>query len=305
MANMVGVFERGSRLQTRLEEIMNFDPAKRRFGWVSRVAVVVAALVLLPMAVPGVSAEGEKAGAATATSDEPRADELESKRPKTNWPVVVKSSPEAGATEVDPSTKEISVTFDRDMDVGGYSWTGGGPDYPESPSGSTPIWIDKRTCVLPVKLEKGQFYRVGINATSFQNFRSALGVPAETTAIFFSTKDAPRAIANRVRVPKIVKSNPEIGESEVDPRLSIIRVTFNMPMGEGFSWTGGGPSFPTIPVGEKPRWSRDGKSCTLPVKLEPGHKYEFGLNSVSHKNFSSKWGVPLEPVEFKFTTAAE
>jgi hypothetical protein len=71
----------------------------------------------------------------------------------------------------------------------------------------------------------------------------------------------------------------------------------------GFSWTGGGPSFPTIPDGQKPRWSRDGKSCTLPVKLEPGHKYELGLNSVSHKNFGSKWGVPLEPVHFVFTTS--
>jgi beta-lactamase regulating signal transducer with metallopeptidase domain len=36
MANMVGVFERGSQLQMRLEEIMSFDPKKRRFGWMSK-----------------------------------------------------------------------------------------------------------------------------------------------------------------------------------------------------------------------------------------------------------------------------
>jgi beta-lactamase regulating signal transducer with metallopeptidase domain len=316
MANMVGVFERGSRLQTRLEEIMSFDPTKRRFGWVSRVAVLAAALLLLPMAVPRVSADDADDGAVATSAKVDRANDAADgrakrqerrkrvARPKTNGPVIVESSPAIGATEVDPSIEEISVTFDRDMDIGGYSWTGAGPSHPESPAGSTPVWIDKRTCVLPVKLKKGSFYRVGINSTSFQNFRSAMGVAAETTAIYFATKDAPRAIASRVRVPKIVKSVPEIGETDVDPRLGLIRVTFNIPMDTGgFSWTGGGPSFPTIPDGQKPRWSRDGKSCTLPVKLEPGHKYELGLNSVSHKNFGSKWGVPLEPVHFVFTTS--
>ncbi len=317
MANMVGVFERGSRLQTRLEEIMSFDPTKRRFGWLSRAALVAAALVLLPMAVPGVSAESDD-DAATAENDEtgagdtdqvavngPETGRLAGKRPKTNWPVIVATSPKIGATDVDPKAKEISVTFDRDMDVGGYSWTGGGPNHPPSPEGSTAVWTDKRTCVLPVELKKGSFYRVGINSTSFQNFKSELGVPAETAAIYFATEGAAAGVANRVRVPKVLKSNPEIGATDVDPRLGLISVTFDVPMDTGsFSWTGSGPTFPTIPEGEKPRWSRDGKSCTLPVKLEPGKKYELGLNSVSHKNFGSKWGVPLAPVRFEFATAS-
>lgn len=314
MANMVGVFERGSRLQTRLEEIMSFDPTKRRFGWLSRLALVVAALVLLPMAVPSVNAEDEAKRIAARDEDRAAAEATQAvtkkkpmpKRPKTNWPVIIESSPEIGATDVDPETTEISVTFDRDMDVGGYSWTGGGPNFPQSPEGSTAVWKDKRTCVLPVELKKGSFYRVGINATSFQNFKSELGVPAETTAIYFATEGANKSVANRVRVPKVVKSTPEIGAKDVDPRLGLISVTFNVPMDTGgFSWTGGGPTFPTIPEGQKPRWSRDGKSCTLPVKLEPGKRYELGLNSISHKNFASKWGVPLEPVRFTFQTEGE
>ena len=69
MANMVGVFERGSRLQTRLEEIMSFDPTKRRFGWLSRSALVAAALVLLPMAVPGVQAEDDDRETTATTAD--------------------------------------------------------------------------------------------------------------------------------------------------------------------------------------------------------------------------------------------
>jgi hypothetical protein len=295
---------------------MSFDPSKRKFGWLSRAAVMAVALLLLPMAAPSMSADGDGDSAAVAKSDTDGGNvgkalkggrkRAAQKRPKTNWPVIVKSSPEIGATDVDPSTTEISVTFDRDMDVGGYSWTGAGPNHPPTPEGQAPVWIGKRTCVLPVQLKKGRFYRVGINASSFQNFRSAMGVPAETTAVYFVTKGAPKHFASRVRVPTIVKSNPEIGATDVDPRLGLISVTFDVQMDPGgFSWTGGGPSFPTIPDGQKPRWSRDGKTCTLPVQLEPGKSYELGLNSVSHKNFASKWGVPLEPVRFEFTTAGD
>ena len=52
----------------------------------------------------------------------------------------------------------------------GFSWTGSGPDYPTGPEGEKPRWINKRTCVLPVKLQAARYYRVGINSTSFQNF---------------------------------------------------------------------------------------------------------------------------------------
>jgi hypothetical protein len=70
---------------------------------------------------------------------------------------------------------------------------------------------------------------------------------------------------------------------------------------DGFSFTGGGPTFPGTEDG-RPQWSKDGRTCTLPIALEAGKKYELGLNSFTHKNFSSKWGVPLEPVHFTFTT---
>ena len=76
-----------------------------------------------------------------------------------------------------------------------------------------------------------------------------------------------------------------------------------MPMGEAFSWTGGGEHFPEVP--QRPSWSKDGRTCTLPVKLKPGHKYHLGLNSLSHNNFQSKWGVPLKPVEYHFETKAK
>jgi beta-lactamase regulating signal transducer with metallopeptidase domain len=308
-ANLVGVFERGSRLQTRLEEIMSFDPKKRRFGWLSRAALVAIALVVLPMAAPGVQPERSKDSATTAdesATNEQAAGNVAARRLKTNWPTIVSTEPKIGATDVDPSLKEITVTFDRDMDVGGYSWTGGGEFYPTVPEGQSAVWTDKRTCALPVQLKKGSFYRVGINSTSFRNFKSELGVPAETAAIYFATEGASRGVANRVRVPKVIEMSPENGVTDVDPGVKVIRVTFDVAMDtSSYSWTGGGPTFPKIPDGQKPRWSRDGKSCILPVQLQPGTKYKLGLNSVSHKNFASKWGVPLEPVRYEFQTSGE
>ena len=296
MANMVGVFERGSQLQMRLEEIMSFDPKKRRFGWASKAAVVAAALVLLPMAAPRVVADvaGTAAEEAAATTA------------KTNWPVIESSEPKIGATDVDPNLKEISVTFDRDMSTGGYSWTGGGEFFPPSPAGANPVWKDRRTCVLPVELKRGAFYRVGINASSYHNFKSEIGVPAETAAIYFATKGSDRAVANRVRVPKVVKVAPENGATGVDPATRMIRVTFDMPMDTGsYSFTGSGPSFPEVPEDKGARWVNN-KTVICPVKqLRSGTRYEYGLNSVSHKNIASKWGVPLAPVRFSFMTSGE
>ena len=48
-SSLVGVFERGSNLQNRLEEIMNYEPAKSRFGWLSGVALVAFGIVFVPM----------------------------------------------------------------------------------------------------------------------------------------------------------------------------------------------------------------------------------------------------------------
>ncbi len=102
-------------------------------------------------------------------------------------PRVAEMTPANNATDVDPSIVELRVTFDRDMDTGGYSFTGGGPKFPKTTG--KPRWIDKRTAVMPVALEPGQRYELGINAASFKNFRSAEGVPVEPVRWTFKTRD--------------------------------------------------------------------------------------------------------------------
>lgn len=183
------------------------------------------------------------------------------------------------------------------------SWTGGAPLFPPTDDSREARWKDARTCVLPVSLAKGAFYRLGINSTSHQNFRGTSGVPAPCSVIAFATAGASDAVVRRVRVPKIVTTSPDNGALDVDPETALLRVTFDMPMGDGMSWTGGGPGFPKdSPDGKKPSWSKDGRTCALPVLLEPGHEYELGINSLKHINFQSKWGIPLEPIVYKFRT---
>lgn len=280
MASLVGVFERGVQLQNRLENIMNFNPQRREFGWGGRLAVAGFAIALLPMAsgaVPGLAADSP-------------------------IPHIVKTSPLVGAKDVDPGLQEITVTFDRDMSAG-MSWTGAPPEFPPLDDSRQPRWKDRRTCVLPVKLKEASFYRVGINSLNHQNFRSTEDQPALPAAIFFTTQGASTEVLAQAQVPQVKSMEPNNGAMSVDPKTSELKVTFNMPMNSGMSWTGGGPAFPKLAEGKKPAWSADGLTCTLPVVLEPGHDYQLGLNSPSHKNFQSKAGVPLEPVIYRFRTS--
>jgi beta-lactamase regulating signal transducer with metallopeptidase domain len=299
--SLVGVFERGTKLQNRLEEIMNYESGKRRFGWMSYATLAIFAALFLPMAasvakpVPTSAAGGVTPIATDDQADQPANEST------TPYPLIVRTVPKSGATNVDPAIDSISVTFDRDMQKG-MSWTGGPPYFPPGDETRIPYWKDKRTCVLPVKLAKGQLFRLGINSKSFTNFRAEGGIPAPPSVICFTTKGAKKSLERRLRVPKIVKLVPQNGAQEIDPKLEALRVTFDMPMGEGFSWTGGGPNFPKIPAGKRPRWSNDGRTCILPVELKPNTSYELGLNSLSHNNFESKWGIPLPPVRYAFAT---
>lgn len=292
LAGLVGVFERGAKLQNRFEEIMNYKPRTHYSDWTARLAVAIVAVFLLPMS-PG------KGHAPTALAETPVA--VAAADVKTAWPRIVKSSPQKDATDVDPALNEITVTFDRDMQ-NGMSWTGGAPLFPPVDKTREARWTDARTCVLPVKLEAGSYYRVGINSSSYQNFRGSHGAAAEAAAIYFVTRGASDDVKARVRVPLIVAVEPKNGAADVDPATTALRVTFDVPMGEGMSWTGGGAKFPKLLDGQSAKWSDDGLTCTLPVALEADHDYELGLNSARHNNFQSQWGVPLERVDYKFHT---
>ena len=229
---------------------------------------------------------------------------LSSARAAQGAPQIVSTTPARGASDVDPALKEITVTFDQDMEEG-MSWTGAGPEVPPTPEGKQAHWRDKRTCVLPVKLQSGHHYRIGINSVSHRNFRSAAGVPALTSAIWFTTSGTSDEPKRDTQAPKLVSVKPSYGATDVSPDLKELRVTFNVPMADSFSWTGGGLECPTIPEGKKPFWTEDHKTCVLPVELKPDSQYRLGLNSKSYRGFQSAEGVPLAPVVYTFKTSGK
>src|ERR1700722_14867365 len=70
-------------------------------------------------------------------------------------PVVVKTVPKAGAGDVDSKLTEIKVTFSKDMQDGTWSWSVLSKESFPKVAGKPKYLADKRTCVLPVKLEPG------------------------------------------------------------------------------------------------------------------------------------------------------
>jgi hypothetical protein len=87
----------------------------------------------------------------------------------------------------------------------------------------------------------------------------------------------------------------------------IVRVASNVPVGGGFSWWTVGDSdwdFPKGVAGKSAHWTKDRKTCMLPVDLKPGMSYRPSLNAPGYNNFQSDAGVPLEPVIYAFTTSA-
>ena len=292
--NLIG-FEWGSKLHNRLEEIMNYHPQRHSFGLFSGIACVAIAILLLPMS-PGSIIRPLVQASAQESGKKP-----EPNSQKTEYPTIVKTTPEIGATDVSNDLKEIKVTFDRKMQTG-MSWTGGPPDFPPSDDSRKAQWVDEQTCVLPVKLEKGAYYRLGLNSKSYRNFKSADGIPLPPMSLYFVTVGAKKELTDKVRVPKVAKFEPANDADSVDPATTQIRITFDIPMGAGMSWVGSGPEFPPPTKGQKATWSSDKLTCTLPVSLEPNHKYVIGVNSLDHNNFQSESGVQVTPVSYTFKT---
>lgn len=100
--------------------------------------------------------------------------------------------------------------------------------------------------------------------------------------------------------PKVKLLVPKNGAANVPVATKEIVVTFDRPMStNGFSFVGGGPSFPK--TSGRPFWKSE-TECVLPVTLEPHKEYRLGLNSASFQHFRSQDGIPLGPVIYQFTT---
>ena len=209
--SLAGILENKQQMKERINMIAKFHKTDRGL------ALAVALLVGLTLITMTDAQTGKNTPASEPNSP----------------PHIVATSPTVGETGVDPAITEITVTFDRDM-AKGYSWVGGGPDYP--PTVGKPEWHNKRTCVLPVRLEAAHYYWVGINSRRFQNFRSAAGVPATPSAIYFTTQGASEELQKQmVREAAIEAQNqtqPQPAKiSEPDATKGVWAVRFE-PVGD-------------------------------------------------------------------------
>jgi hypothetical protein len=108
---------------------------------------------------------------------------------KSQPPSVVKTVPPAGDTAVDPALKEIQVTFSKDM-ITNRMWSFcqiSKETFPET-GGQIHYLDDKRTCVMPVKLEPGKTYVIWINRGQFNSFRDADNHPSVPYLLVFETR---------------------------------------------------------------------------------------------------------------------
>ena len=108
---------------------------------------------------------------------------------ETARPVVIKSSPEAGAEGVDPGLTQISVTFSKQMQGRTWSWCVLSKESYPGTSEAPKYLEDKRTCVLPVKLQPGKTYAVWINSENFYQFKDTKGQPAVPYLLVFRTRE--------------------------------------------------------------------------------------------------------------------
>jgi RNA polymerase sigma-70 factor (ECF subfamily) len=105
-------------------------------------------------------------------------------------PVVVRTVPVAGATDVDPALAEIGVTFSKTMEDGSWSWsTWGEENFPKGTA--EPRYLpDGRTCMLPVKLQPDKFYAIWLNSDKFHGFKDSTERPAVPYLLTFVTGKA-------------------------------------------------------------------------------------------------------------------
>ena len=216
-------------------------------------------------------------------------------------PRVISIAPDLVATGLAPGKHTLQITFDRAMEPG-YSLMKLDTPFPEVSSEGR--WNEDRTVFsIDLTLAAGTRYRLGVNGPGVGNFRGAKavqdgrGVPLAPLPIVLSTETEQQRGAG---IPQVVSITPAPDAKDVASGRAEIRIEFDRPMAASYSVTGGGPSFPKV-VGD-PRWNGEGTVFTLPVELQAGRKYEFGINGPGNTGFRGREGEAVEAVWVRFVT---
>jgi predicted Ser/Thr protein kinase len=102
--------------------------------------------------------------------------------------------------------------------------------------------------------------------------------------------------------PVVVTTFPESGAADVDPGLTELQATFSKPMKQDrWAWCYEREQDFPDKTGE-PRYLADGRTCVVPVKLQPGRVYAIWLNTEKTQLFQDGDGRPALPYLLIFET---
>lgn len=104
--------------------------------------------------------------------------------PRSTTPRVVRTSPAQGAT-IKPGPFVLSVTYDRPMQPGSYSFAGPRDLAPEA-CGAPELSKDRRTYSMHCQASPGREYEVWFNREPYMNFQSVDGARAEPYRLTFT-----------------------------------------------------------------------------------------------------------------------
>jgi hypothetical protein len=101
-------------------------------------------------------------------------------------PVVVETTPTAGAIDVDPSLDRVRVVFSAPMRDQSWSFVSVNPDLYPNFQGD-PEYVDDRTVEMAVELEPERDYLFWLNMEPYLGFRDVSGIPAVPYQLSFRT----------------------------------------------------------------------------------------------------------------------
>lgn len=102
--------------------------------------------------------------------------------------------------------------------------------------------------------------------------------------------------------PSVVKTVPACGDTEVDPDLKEITVTFSKDMMTEKMWAICQISSEHFPKGRGDIHYKDDRTCVFPVKLEPNKTYVLWFNRGKFNSFRDTGNRPAVPYQLVFKT---
>jgi len=135
-----------------------------------------------------------------------------------------------------------------------------------------------------------------------KNSIATLLAAATLTAVALAAEDKPLTV--QTMPPSVVKTVPQCGDTDVDPALKELHVTFSKDMLTDRMWAicqVSAETFPAKGAGEI-HYLDDKRTCVFPVKLQPGKTYVLWFNRGQFNSFRDTANNPAVPYLLVFQT---